>query len=178
MHLPFSSSQCVSIMPLQLIHCDIWGSAPSLTLACYSSFIIFVDDYTWFTWIYPLTHKSQVLHYFSILKTLTKNHLSTTVKTFQCDGALELNKGPFAHYLTTPGISYHISCPHTPQQNCLTKRKIRHITEIVRTLLLHAFLPKKFWFDAFTTTIYCINRLPTPILLHKSPYEILYHTPP
>ena len=122
--LPFSSSQCVSTMPLQLIHCDIWGPTPRLTFASCQYFIIFVDNYTRFTMIYPLTQKSQALHYFRIFKTLTENHSSTTVKTFQCDGALELTKGPFAHYLTTHGISYHISCSHTPQHNGLAERKI------------------------------------------------------
>ena len=84
----------------------------------------------------------------------------------------------FAHYLTTHGISYHISCPHNPQHNGLVERKIRHITKIYIILLLHASLPKKFWFDAFTTVVYLIKLLPTPILLHKSPFEALYHTPP
>lgn len=139
----------------------------------------YLDDYTQFIQIYPLTHKSQALTYFKIFKiTLTENCFSINIKTFQCDGGPELTKGPIAYYLTTHGISYHISYPHTPQQNGLTERKIRHITEIDLTLLLHASLHKKFWLDAFTTSVYLINCLPTPTLLHKSPYEILYHTPP
>lgn len=76
---------------------------------------------------------------------------STPIKLFQCDGALELIKGPFAWFLMVNGISYHIPCPHTPQQNAFIERKICYITKMRLTLLLHASL--------------------------LSPHELLFHTP-
>lgn len=41
-----------------------------------------------------------------------------------------------------------------------------------------ASLPLKFWGDCVLTATYIINRLPTPLLHHKSPYECLFHQPP
>jgi len=35
-----------------------------------------------------------------------------------------------------------------------------------------------YWEDAFQTTTYIINRLPTPVLNRKSPFKILYHRIP
>lgn len=35
-----------------------------------------------------------------------------------------------------------------------------------------------FWWEAFHTATYLINRLPTPILNHKSPFETLFHKLP
>lgn len=44
--------------------------------------------------------------------------------------------------------------------------------------MAHASLPPKFWIATFITSILLINRLPTPILHVKSPYEIVFHSPP
>ena len=35
-------------------------------------------------------------------------------------------------------------------------------------------MPLKFWWNAFSTIVFIINRLPTQVLSHKSPYEMIY----
>ena len=161
--LPFSNSLHESLSPFEIIHCDIWGPSPALSFDGFRCFIIFVDDFNCYTWIFPLSHKAQALDEFKNFK-VVENLFSTTIKIFQCDGASELTKGPFALFIQTHGISYRISSPYTPQHNGLSERKIRHITEIGLTLLIHNHLPKIFWFDAFCITAYLINLLPSPHL--------------
>lgn len=39
-------------------------------------------------------------------------------------------------------------------------------------------LPMKFWPDAFATLVYLINKLPTKVLMHKSPTEDLFNIEP
>ena len=39
-------------------------------------------------------------------------------------------------------------------------------------------VPISFWQYAFQYAVYLINRLPTPLLQHRSPLEILYHHSP
>ena len=52
------------------------------------------------------------------------------------------------------------------------------MTETGLTLLFHSHLSPRFWVDAFSTATYIINRLPTPLLGGKSPFELLYgHSP-
>lgn len=46
------------------------------------------------------------------------------------------------------------------------------------TLLDNASLPLKFWGEAFTTTAYLINCLPTPNLQNSSPMEMLFNKTP
>jgi hypothetical protein len=46
------------------------------------------------------------------------------------------------------------------------------------TLLAHSGLSNTYWVDAFLTAIYIINRLPTLMLNHSSPYEKLFHQVP
>lgn len=39
-------------------------------------------------------------------------------------------------------------------------------------------MPRKYWVEAFETAVYLINRLPTPVLAGKSPYETLFRKLP
>lgn len=54
------------------------------------------------------------------------------------------------------------------------ERKHRHVVEIGLALLAHAFVPKKYWPEAFNTVVYLINRLPSPVLLGKTPFKCLF----
>lgn len=76
------------------------------------------------------------------------------------------------------GIEHQISCPHAHQQNGSAERKHRHIVEIGLSLLAHASMPLKFWDDAFLTSVFLINRLPSKIIQNDTPYErLLGHEP-
>ena len=46
------------------------------------------------------------------------------------------------------------------------------------SLLTHAKMPVKYWSYAFMTATYLINRMPTPTLEKKSPFQLLFNTAP
>ena len=79
-------------------------------------------------------------------------------------------------YLPTHGISYHTTPPYTPDLNGIAERRHYHIVEIGRALLHHAKPPTKFLTFTFQTTTYLINRLLTPNLNMRSPFQILHKT--
>lgn len=173
----FSSSTRISTHPLQLIHTDVWTS-PVPSVSGYKYYVIFIDDFSRFSWIYPLYAKSEVFDQFVKFKLMVENQFSTTIKQLQSDGGGEYNSLQFQSFLTKSGIIHRKSCPHTSQQNGLAERKLRHILETGLTLLAHAHLSNKYWVDAFFTAIYIINRLPTPTLEFKSPFSKLYDKEP
>jgi histone deacetylase 1/2 len=76
------------------------------------------------------------------------------------------------------GIEHHVSCPHAHQQNGSAEHKHRHIVEMGLTLLAHASIPLKFWDEAFLTTVFLINRLPSKIINDQTPFDRLYGSPP
>jgi hypothetical protein len=71
-----------------------------------------------------------------------------------------------------------LTCPHTSQQNSIAERKHRHIMEMGLTLLAQSGLSPKYWVDAFLTATFLINRLPSPVLQHESPFSKLFHHSP
>ena len=58
------------------------------------------------------------------------------------------------------------------------ERKRRHILQVARALKFHAQLPTQFWGECALTAVHIINRLPSPILSFKNPFELLYSKPP
>jgi histone deacetylase 1/2 len=175
--LPFSDSSRESTTPLELIHSDVWSTfTPSLSGCRY--YVIFIDDYTCFCWLFPISHKSDVYSTFVNFKLLVEKQFNYTIKQFQSDNGGEYCSTVFKQFLTTSGIFHRFSCPHTSQQNDIAERKHRHIIEIGLTLLAQSGLPKVFWVDAFLTSIFIINSLPTKVLDYSSPYERLFQRSP
>lgn len=84
----------------------------------------------------------------------------------------------FQRFLSIKGILHQLSYLYAPEQNGLAKRKNRHVIETTITLLQTASLPSQFWYHACAIATYLINRMPTSILGMKSPFEVLYHSPP
>ena len=72
------------------------------------------------------------------------------------------------------GILPHRSCPYNSQQNGRVECKLRHILNVVRTLLTSASIPERFWDEVSLTAVYTINRLLSPTTHKKSPFELLY----
>ena len=70
------------------------------------------------------------------------------------------------------------SCISTPQQNGVDERKNHHLLNVARAVCFHASLLVTFWGEGILTTTYLINRMHTPLLLGKTPYEILFQRPP
>lgn len=57
------------------------------------------------------------------------------------------------------------------------ERKHCHILQVARTLKFHAHLPNQFFGECALHAVHIINRLPTPALSLKTPFERLYSTP-
>ncbi|KAJ9555163.1 hypothetical protein OSB04_009777 [Centaurea solstitialis] len=176
--LPFDINPKRSLHVLDLVHCDLWGPAPVMSKDGYRYYIIFVDDFSRFTWFYPLKSKSEVFTVLSSFVTFVQTQFSRKLKAFQSDGGTEFLNSRVHAFFVQNGTHHRTSCPYTPQQNGRAERKHRHLTETGLALLFNAHAPASFWVDAFTCATYIINRLPTRLLDNKSPFEVLFNTPP
>ena len=55
--LPFLQSDNNISFPFYKIRCDLWGPAPIVSIDKFQFYAIFVDEFTNFTWLFPLKHK-------------------------------------------------------------------------------------------------------------------------
>lgn len=58
--LPFTLSSSHSTQPLELIHTDIRGPFPVVSACGFKYYVLFLDDYSRFTWLFPLKQKSDI----------------------------------------------------------------------------------------------------------------------
>ncbi|CAA7019426.1 unnamed protein product [Microthlaspi erraticum] len=173
--LPFSENTIVSTHPLHYLYSDVWTS-PILSIDNYKYYLVIVDHYTRYTWLYPLKQKSDVKQTFVTFKALVENKFHQRIGTLFSD-----NGGEFIalrDFLATHGITHLTSPPHTPEHNGVSERKHRHVVETGLTLLSTAAVPLEYWPFAFATAVYLINRLPTPVLSHQSPFFKLFQVAP
>jgi hypothetical protein len=155
----------------------VWTSPVKSISGC-KFYVLFVDDFSRFTWLFPLKHKSDVFVCFFKFKCLVENLLSRKIKQLQTDRGGEFTSSQLKTFLANNGIVHRISCPYTSEQNGIAERKHRHVVESGLALLAHSHLPNKYWVDAFLTAIYLINRLPTPTLNNNTPYTKLFNAEP
>lgn len=139
-------------------------------------YIIFVDHYTKYIWLYHLKQKSDTYNIFIRYKALVEKYFQLPLKTLYSDNGGEYES--LRKYLSIDGISHLTTPPHTPQHNGYSERRHRHIVETFLTLLDHAKMPLKYWTNACSTAVYLINRLPTPTLNNDSPFHKLFGLKP
>lgn len=169
-HLPFDSQNNMCTTPFELLHIDTWGPFSVQTAEGYRYFLTIVDDHTRVTWIYLMRTKDEVLRIFpEFLKMIETQH-NGVVKGVRSDNANELK---FTDLFKSKGILSFHSCPETPQQNSVVERKHQHILNVARALMFQARIPLEHWGDCVLTAVFLINRLPSPLLQNKSPFEVL-----
>ena len=71
-----------------------------------------------------------------------------------------------------------MSCPYTSPQNGKAERMIRTMNDVVRTLLIQASLPPRFWAESLHTATYLLNRLSSTASPAPTPHHALFGTPP
>lgn len=106
---------------------------------------------------------------------MIQTQFTKSIKQFRSDNAHEL---VFKDFFSRQGILHQFSCVESPQQNSAVERKHQHLLNVARALFFQSQVPIKFWSECGLTATFLINRTPTPLLSHKSPFECLYgHKP-
>lgn len=165
-----------SKLPFEIVYSDVWGPAPMSSHLGHRYFVLFIDDFTRYTWIYFLKNKSEVYSSFLNFEAFIHRQFNSTIKAFHSDWGGEYQK--LNVYFKNKGIVHRLACPYTHEQNGVAERKIRHVVDTGLTILAHSHVPLKFWNYAFETSISLINMLPTPVLQNKCPFQLLFHKSP
>lgn len=127
---------------------------------------------------FPMTLKSKDPIYKELVKIFNqvKTHTGQNLKYFWSN-----NVGEYQGFQPTfeeKGILWEKSAPYAQDQDGVSKRSIRTIFEKARTMLIHAGLLSSLWQEAIVAACYITNRLPTKVLVGKTPYEVSYKKKP
>jgi hypothetical protein len=125
--LPFPISVPKSEFPLHVLHADLWGPAPIQSYNGFRYYLVIVDDYTKFCWVYLLKNKSDTFTTFQQFKAMAEKHYNSSIHFLRTDYGGEFTSTAFNSYCANSGIIHHLTCPHTPQQNGAAERKHRHL---------------------------------------------------
>lgn len=79
-NLPFATSKSTTTKPLEIIHSDVWGPTPLLSQSGFTYYVLFVDDFSRYTWISPIHCKAEVFFIFLGFKVQIEMMLSLKIK--------------------------------------------------------------------------------------------------
>ena len=137
-------------------------------------FVIFIDDYSRFTWIYFMKNHSQLYQIYFTFFALVKAQFLCTIKTLRTDNVMEYKDSKLLTLFAQHGTIVHHSYLNTSQPNGCVEHKHRHILDTIRTLLSFASCLERLWGEASLTIVYTINWILSAITGNQSPYERLY----
>jgi hypothetical protein len=68
-----------------LIKKDVWGPSPTLFINGNRYYVSFIDAFSWFTWVFPIRLKSDVMSVFIKFQTTIERLLNSKIKSVQTD---------------------------------------------------------------------------------------------
>ena len=140
--------------PLELIHIDIFGPFPHISMIQSKYFLTFIDVFSRFYWVYFLKLESEFFEHFKIFKSLVENQYGRRLKILRYDNGGEYANSEFIQYCKYVGIQMHHSIPYTPQQNGVAERKNRSLKEMATCMMEAKNFPPNFWTKAIKYASY------------------------
>lgn len=156
---------------LELIHSDVVGKIVPSSLGGAQYFVTFIDNYSNYTVVRMMKHKSETLQEFISFQKRVENMHNSSIKQFQSDNGGEYSSMNFKKHLEEKGILHRRTVPYTPQQNGKAERLNLTLMDMVRCMLTESGLPHTFWAEALNTACYIRNRCLSKSINNEIPYE-------
>ena len=161
---------------LQRLLIDCSGRQAVPTLQGYQYFVLIVDEYTRYTWVYFLKSVSEcpkIIDNFLRKIGRCDKHGSPLVQTVQfirSDGGPDFSSHEFEHVLDKFSINHEHITADSSEQMGIVERKIGVVSERTRVCLHWAQLPQPWWAEAVKYVVQTLNLTPSYALGFTSPY--------
>jgi hypothetical protein len=87
---PFPNSCTITYFSFQIIHCDLWTS-PIESITGFKYYLILIDDYSCYTWTFPLRFTSDVPSTFCEFYQYVLMQFRLPIQSVQCDNGKEFD---------------------------------------------------------------------------------------
>ena len=84
--------------PLELIHNDIAGPFPHMSMIQAKYALTFIDEFSRYCWVYFLKHTSEFFDLFKVFRALVENQSGRKLKILRSDNGDEYFKSGFIQY--------------------------------------------------------------------------------
>lgn len=74
-------------------------------------YVLFVEDYTRYTWLYFMHNRSDFFHIYQMFTAMVCTQFSATIKIFRFDSGGEYLSRRFRDFLVAQGTIPRLSCP-------------------------------------------------------------------
>jgi hypothetical protein len=157
--------------PLDMIHSDLMGPFPHPYINKGRFFLIFVDDFSHFTWIYFLRKKSELFQHLKDFKDFVETQSRKKIKVLRTNIRGEYLNHEIHNIFHEVGIQLQHTVPYTPQQNIVAERKNRSLKKMASCMLYAKSLPQRIWSEALNCATYIQKISPHISIKDKTPYE-------
>lgn len=155
---------------LELIHTDVIGPINPISRGGNRYVITFTDDFSRYSEVYMIKHKSDALSKFIEYKRQVEKLHDKRIKALRSDNGGEYVNRNFEKYLIEEGIQRELTTPYTPQQNGVAERLNQTLLNITRCLMEESGADDDLWGEALLTANYIRNRRTTTSNNGKTPY--------
>ena len=147
--LPFLHSMSKSKETLDLLNSDICEPMPSSVTPGGKRYVLtIIDDYSRYCTVYLLSKKGEASTKIQEFVLNCETKFNVTPKAIQTDRGGEYISNKLKDFFKNYGIDHQMTAPYLPQQNGVSERKNRYLTEMTRCMLLDAELPNQYWGEA------------------------------
>ena len=153
------------------MHADLCGPMQTPSLDNNRYFVVFVDDFSRFVWVYFVKEKSECFVVFKRFKSYAEKKSGYALKVLRTDRGGEFLSKEFISFCEEHGIHRQLTASYSPQQNGVAERKNRSLVEMAKSMLKAKELPNNFWAESVHTAAYILNRSPTSSLHDMTPFE-------
>jgi transposase InsO family protein len=156
---------------LELIHTDVCGPISPVSLGGNIYFATFTDDFSRRSEVVFMKRKSDVFDKFKIYKKRVERETGKRIKILRSDNGREYVNNAFGKFLEHHGIKHEKTQTYCPEQNGVSERLNRTLTEKARCLLRQANLPDIFWGEAVRAANFLRNHCPSKSCGEKVPID-------
>jgi hypothetical protein len=160
----------------EICYVDLKGPIKVPALGGYRYVLVLVDGYSGYVTASLLVRKSDALDRFRVYVNIANSKHGHRLSRVNSDNAGELFSDDWNAYCKDNGIEQRSTTAHTPEQNGTAEVRFRILFRKVRSLLLHASLPKIFWGSAFLMAVHLTNVCPSRSR-RCIPYEVWHGHP-